>query len=233
VFGVPEDVVVSTAYDLSNTTKTVLGMFVDGNGKYEERSYPSNSDYKYLYTIRSLKVGDVGIVMEPVGYTDAAQRVVGKLSVIGTMPIPPPGPVPPPTPVAKHIRLSIVIDHENVSPEVAAVLNALVGWNSFFDSGNDYRKYDMTSTEPAAREAVKQLNATIPGIVVADKDTGAVIYTGSLPATFADLKNLVGRLTFTALFVVAVQLLQIRGSCQPCSRLLVLRRNGPMSRLTE
>lgn len=146
----------------------------------------------HLYSIEAVSKGAVEILVLPKG-TEVIRQVVTVED--GTKPNPPPDPEPDPTPTAKHLRLSIVEDSQNRSPDTAILLNALAGWNGLHDSGHEYRLYDIATKEPSGIEAIGKLNGLAPAIIVQNKDTGAVVYKGALPVTFADLQALVGRLT--------------------------------------
>lgn len=180
--------------------KDADGIFADGDGTPETREFDPS---EHIYLIQGLRPCKTEICMVPEGVAKKADIIRQVLIVSGEGPKPPPDPDPKPdpkpdpepTPTAKHLRLSIIFDHQNVAPEVAILMNALVGWNSFFDAGSEYRKYDITTPEPEGIKAIEQLNGPTPGIVVTNKDTGEVIHKGPLPATFSDLKVLVGRLT--------------------------------------
>lgn len=178
--------------------KDADGIFADGDGTPETREFDPS---EHIYLVQGLRPCKTEICMVPDGVTKKMDIVRQVLVVSGEGPQPPPDPEPKPdpkpdpTPTAKHIRMSILIDHENISPDLAIVLSAFVGWNSYFDDGNEYRKYDITHTEPDALRLITELGSTVPGVVITNKDTGAQIFKGPFPATFSDLKSLVGRLT--------------------------------------
>ena len=107
----------------------------------------------------------------------------------------PPTPDPIPQPKAESVTIAIVDDGLNRSAETAAVLNGLCVWNAFFDAGSGYRIYDVETKESRGIAARKELGETIPGIVITDKATRKVIHKGPVPATFEELKAIVGSLT--------------------------------------
>lgn len=174
---------------------TFRGRFAGGD-KVETRTFAS----QYLYAVTALVGGKAELIAVPVGVAseDNIKRVM--LTVTGPRPPPDPDPQPDPPdpepqPNVKHVRISVITDLDNMPQSVATVLNALVGWNELFDSGSDYRLYDIQTTERSGKTAIEQLNGPAPGIVFTDKDTGAVLHKGPLPEKFSDLKKLKGDLT--------------------------------------
>jgi hypothetical protein len=63
------------------------------------------------------------------------------------------------------------------------------------DSGNDWRAYALTTGEARGKQAITDLNGPVPGIVIYEKTTRKMIHRGDLPATFDELKKLIGGLT--------------------------------------
>lgn len=198
-------------YDVSFREHTFIGTFVDGRlddkGKRvfdEERTVPSNKEYKYAYKIKGLKVGAVGLVLVPEGVTQRDKISSITLTVVdGSKPNPGPAPKPEPSPgpdpdpdpdpvKAENIRVCIIEDTMNRSPETAAVLNSLVGWTAFVDAGNQYRLYDKSTKEPAGVAAVAAAGTTpLPAMVVYDNKTGAMITATALPGSFSGFKTIV------------------------------------------
>lgn len=196
-------------YDVSLREHTFIGTFVDGRlddkGKRvfdEERTVPSNKEYKYAYKIKGVKAGSVGLVLVPEGVTQRDKISSITLTVTdGSKPNPPPGPTPKPepdpdpdpTPIkAENIRVCIIEDTMNRSPETAAVLNSLVGWTAFADAGNQYRLYDKSTKEPAGVAAITAAGIIpLPAMVVYDNKTGAMITATALPGSFSGFKTIV------------------------------------------
>jgi hypothetical protein len=173
---------------------TVFSRFADGSGDFEERTYSG----KCIMLVRPVAKGRVVLVEVADLVTPDVDRVRRTLNVMGPRPPPEPDPDPdpdPPFPVVPHVRLSVITDSENTSLPVATVLNGLVAWNELLDSGSEYRLYDIATTESEGVKAIGQLNSAAPGIVITDKGTGIIVHRGPLPATFDELKLLVGRLT--------------------------------------
>jgi len=178
----------------------VRGIFADGTGETETRTYQS----KNLYFVNAIKAGSTELLVVPVGVSDESQIVRQVLTVtVGPRPPPGPGPEPQPnpqpkpepTPQAENVSLAIVEDTMNRSPEMAITMNGLVGWTAFVDSGNDWRAYDLTTGEARGQKAITDLNGPSPGIVVYNKATGTMIHRGDMPATIDELKTLIGGLT--------------------------------------
>jgi len=153
-----------------------------------------------LYFLRGVSPGVVCVDLIPVGLkteNSIARHVV--TVVDGTNPNPPPkpdpGPGPTPQPTAKTVSIAIVEDTMNRSPDMAILMNQLVAWAAFTDAGNDWRAYDLATTELRGMASVSTLNGIFPGIVVCDKATKKLIHSGPMPATIDELKALVRRLT--------------------------------------
>jgi hypothetical protein len=175
----------------------VRGMFVDGTGKIETRTYSS----PYVYFVTAKTSGKTELILIPIGVTAQQDIVRQVLTVSGIGPQPPPGPgpepqpEPEPTPQATNVSLAIVEDTMNRTPEMAITMNGIVGWTAFVDSGNDWRAYDLTTGEARGKKAITDLNGPSPGIVIYDKATGKMIHRGDMPATIDELKTLIGGLT--------------------------------------
>jgi len=167
--------------------------FADGTGQWESRTY---SD-KHIYVLSPVKSGTCELLLIPEGVQSAIEIVRQKLTVSGQGPNPPPGPGPGPNPhpVAKNVSVAIVEDTMNRSPDTAILMNQLVAWSEFADAGNDWRAYDLKTGEAKGKQAITDLNGPVPGIVVYDKSNRKMIHRGDLPATFEDLKKLIGGLT--------------------------------------
>lgn len=173
---------------------TFRGRFAGGDGKVETRKFQG----PYLYAVTATVAGKAELIVVPVGVSNAdqVQRVV--LTVEGARPPPPgpgPEPEPGPQPVVKNVSIAIIEDTMNRSPDTAILMNQLVAWAEFVDSGNDWRAYDLTTGELRGKRAITDLNGPSPGIVIYEHGTLKVLHRGLLPATFAELKALVGSLT--------------------------------------
>ena len=175
-----------------------MAKFADGTGKIELRTYTS----PYLYFIQAAAKGEAEILMIPSGVTTESDIVRQQLTVMGPRPPPDDGeddkPIPPdpPQPVASHVRLVVVEDTLNRSPETAILLNALVGWTAFLDDGNEYRLYDQTTGETKGKQSVKDIGTTpMPAMVIYDKTSGAILKVGSLSPTIDELRTTIKGLT--------------------------------------
>lgn len=175
---------------------TFRGRFAGGDNQVETRKFVG----PFLYAVTAETAGKAELIVIPVGVSsaDQVQRIV--LTVEGARPPPPIPPdddeiEPPPIPVTKHVSLAIVEDTMNRSPDTAMLMNALVAWTEFVDSGNDWRAYDLTTGEGRGKKAITDLNGPAPGIVIYVKPGGQMIHRGDMPATFDGLKKLIGGLT--------------------------------------
>lgn len=177
----------------------VRGKFSDGTGKIETRNYAS----EWVYFVTTKGTGTAELILIPEGVMDEKDIVRQVLVVSGSGPNPPPGPDPPPepppnppTPKATHVRLAIVEDTLNRSPDTAILMNQLVGWNEFLDAGHQWRQYDKASTEPKGVQAKTDAGSTpLPAMVIYDLDSGKVLLAAPLVKTFAELKTTIGGLT--------------------------------------
>lgn len=173
----------------------VRGKFADGTGKVETRIFKSPN----LYFINAVTPGKVEILIYHSKLTEEKDIPRYTLTVMGQSPKPPPIPDPSPGPnpepdtvKAENIRVCIIEDVLNRSPETAAVLNSLVGWTAFADAGNQYRLYDKSTKEPAGVAAVAAAGTTpLPAMVVYDNKTGALITATALPGSFSGFKTIV------------------------------------------
>ncbi len=177
---------------------SVDGIFADSEGKPETRVFdPSES----TYLIQGLKPCKTELIMIPVGVTEKTAIYRQILTVSGSGPKPPPDPDPPPTPdppqpTAKHVRLAIVEDTLNRSPDTAILMNALVGWNAFLDAGNQWRQYDKSTSEPKGVQAKTDAGTiTLPAMVLYDLDSGELLKAEPLSKTFAELQAKIGAIT--------------------------------------
>lgn len=125
VFDVPAGYTTIKEYDVSTVSRSFLGKFVGGNGKAdEERTYPSNKDYKYIYSVRALKKGTTGLVTVPVGVDSQDKITQNMITVMSEAPNPPPEPDPddddtPEPPPAPTISFKVIFVKES-----GATLNA-------------------------------------------------------------------------------------------------------------
>ena len=171
----------------------VRGVFVDGADKIETRTYTS----PFVYFVTAKASGKTELILIPTGITSQADIVRQVLTVSGVGPKPPPDDdtKPKPQPTIKNVSIAIVEDTMNRSPDMAILMNQMHAWTAFVDSGNDWRSYDLTTGEPKGKQAITDLNGPAPGIVIYDKANRTMIHRGNMPATFAELKTLIGGLT--------------------------------------
>ena len=171
----------------------VMAKFADGSDTIELRTF----DAPYLYFVQAVGKGKTEILIVPVGVSSEAEITRQMLTVSGARPPPDDKTDPvPPTPVASHVRLVIVEDTLNRSPETAILLNQLVGWTAFLDDGNEYRLYDQTTGEATGKQAKIDAGTTpLPAMVIYDKATGAILKVGSLSPTIDELRATIGGLT--------------------------------------
>jgi len=115
----PEGFVAIKEYDVSTISRSFLGRMADGNGNPdEERVCPTNAAYKYVYSVRAIKPGNIELLIAPVGVTSKQDVTRQKLTVMGNAPQPPPtpiDPVDPPVPVPRPTGLRVLILYEETA----------------------------------------------------------------------------------------------------------------------
>lgn len=109
-------------------------------------------------------------------------------------PVDPPKPVQPIAPVVpvkRHLFLSVVEDPLNRTADTAIVLSAVKAWNGFRTDGDDYRFYDIRTTEEKGKRAVQSAGALLPALVIHDMDTGGLLTAVALPKTIDGVTQVV------------------------------------------
>lgn len=147
----------STDTGVKQTRYTFMGRFADGNGSFdEERTYPSQPDYNFIYTVHALKQGTVELILDPVGIQIEEERVRHTLTLMGIGPLPPPIPDPNPEPEPDPkpptgVRV-LIIYNENASLKQLDVINSLevINWMDTNtvkgeDGRPEWRRWDWTS----------------------------------------------------------------------------------------
>jgi hypothetical protein len=174
---------------------TFRGRFAGGD-KIETRTFSG----PHLHLVTAIMPGKAEVIVIPQGVTCQEDIIRQVLTVSGVGPKPPPDEdtIPPdddPIPAVENVSVAIVEDTMNRSPDTAILMNGLVAWTEFVDSGNDWRAYDLKTGEARGKQAITDLNGPVPGIVIYEKTTRKMIHRGDLPATFDELKKLIGGLT--------------------------------------
>jgi hypothetical protein len=194
--------------------RSFLGKFVDGNGRSdEERTYPSNEEFKYIYSVRATKKGIIELISIPEGVTDAKNVQRHTLTVMGLAPQPPPDvvPVTPPDVVPvnppKGLRVMMLFN-EDATREVLTTVNsaATYEWLNLncakgADGRPEWRKWDRTSMEnpeflkredPVWKTLYESVKSQLPqgAVVVIAADTKVHIFpVGSIEATLRSLNK--------------------------------------------
>jgi len=174
----------------------VKSKFADGTGKMESRTFTS----KYLYFVEALKKGEVEMLIIPEGAISKSQSQRHKIVVMGQAPNPPPGPGPTPDPdpvpvPTGNVVIAIVEDAQNRKPDTAILLNAMASWNSLKDAGNDWRLYDVATSEPKGKQAVEDAKSVeLPAMIIRDKETDKILRVIPLPKDFDSLKRILSEL---------------------------------------
>lgn len=193
IFDFPEGLVEVDSDDGARPMK-VKGKFADGTGKVETRTFTS----KHLYFVNALKSGEMEMLIVPEGAISKTQSQRHKITVMGQAPNPPPGPgpIPGPTPVPTgNVVISIVEDVQNRKPDTAILLNAMTSWNSLKDAGNDWRLYDVATSEPKGKQAIEDAKSSeLPAMIIRDKETDKILRVIPLPKDFDSLKRILSEL---------------------------------------
>jgi len=174
----------------------VKGKFADGTGKVETRTFTS----KHLYFVNAVKSGEMEMLIIPEGAISKEQSQRHKIVVMGQGPIPPPepGPTPDPDPIpvpTGNVVIAIVEDAQNRKPDTAILLNAMASWNSLKDAGNDWRLYDVATSETRGKQAVEDAkSAELPAMIIRDKETDKILRVIPLPKDFDSLKRILSEL---------------------------------------
>ena len=191
IFDFPEGLVEIDSDDGARPMK-VKGKFADGTGKVETRTFTS----KYLYFVNAVKSGEMEMLIIPEGAISKTQSQLHKIVVMGQGPKPPPEPDPEPMPVPTgNVVIAIVEDAQNRKPDTAILLNAMASWNSLKDAGNDWRLYDVATTEPKGIQAVEDAKSSeLPAMIIRDKETDKILRVIPLPKDFDSLKRILSEL---------------------------------------
>jgi hypothetical protein len=197
IFDFPEGLVEIDSDDGARPMK-VKGKFADGTGKVETRTFTS----KHLYFVNAVKAGQMEMLIIPEGAISKTQSQRHKIVVMGQGPIPPPDPDPEPEPEPEpmpvptgNVVISIVEDAQNRKPDTAILLNAMAGWNALKDAGNDWRLYDVATSEPKGKQAVEDAkSAELPAMIIRDKETDKILRVIPLPKDFDSLKRILSEL---------------------------------------
>ncbi len=195
------------AFEESQGPIRVRGLFVDGSGKIETRTYNS----PYVYFVTAVASGKTELILIPEGVTsqDDIVRQVLTVSGIGPRPGPePPTPDPddppiPPGPVSSFRVIFVVESGDTLNAKQTAIAGAaeirnyltakttpeggLAGW----------RQYDPQQTtaneQPTIKklwDAVKQKLLPAPCLVIETNGTATVMaYPADVSATMAILKK--------------------------------------------
>jgi hypothetical protein len=186
VFDVPSGYTTIKEYDVSTISRSFLGKFVDGNGQSdEERTYPSTKDYKYIYSIRALKKGTVGLVTVPVGVDSKDKITQNMITVMSEAPNPPPDPKPdpdddnPPTPTTSFRVIFVKESGATLNPEQTAIpaakaIRDYLNEKTTSENGSvGWKEYDpqmVTTNEPptmkALWEATKNQITYVPCMII-------------------------------------------------------------------
>jgi hypothetical protein len=93
------------------------------------------------------------------------------------------------------VVIAIVEDAQNRKPDTAILLNAMASWNSLKDAGNDWRLYDVATSETKGKQAVEDAkSAELPAMIIRDKETDKILRVIPLPKDFDSLKRILSEL---------------------------------------
>lgn len=133
--------------------------------------------------------------------TDFASKTQASLRVTcNQAPQPPPDddvrPQPRPEPKAKNVRLFVIHNVNKITPDAAIVLNATATWDAFTAAGNDWKFFDIATTDEYEKQIIEDVgNMTLPTIAIYDKASGKLLDSEPLPKSVIALEALVERYT--------------------------------------
>lgn len=171
----------------------VRGVFVDGTGKPETRTYAGPD----VYIIDAAHAGKGEVIVLPVGASEPTDRIPIEV-VDGTGPQPPPDPKPddPPAPKAKALYLAIIRDPMTVTPEQARLIGDTVFLDSLKRDGHEWDSYTNTSEDARRLNYLTMVEGvTLPALLLLDKDTGRKLRAVPLPKDKAGVTALVKEVT--------------------------------------
>lgn len=123
------------------------GKFADGAGKVETRTYKG----KHVFTVDAVHTGKVELLIVPVG-GDAKSVIRRTLEVTGARPPPDPQPKPDPKPQpnkVEKLRVILVRDAGDMTPEMSTLTTDLPYWKSLSDQGHVWRFYHTGDADAA------------------------------------------------------------------------------------
>ena len=163
------------------------GRFADGAGKVETRSYKG----KHVFTVDAVHTGKVELLLIPVG--GAAKDVIRRTLDVdaGTGPRPPPDddPKPKPAPKVDKLRVILVRDAGNMTPEISQLTTDLPFWKSLSDRGHVWRFYHTTDAD--ASPYVADAAGKDAVLIYDDKNTKTPLRVIPLPAKKAAIEDAV------------------------------------------
>lgn len=167
------------------STKDRVGWAVSKHGDVKLLVLPNNLGYAF-----SLQ-GDafVEFFLTDVNLKAVSTRITCNQApqpppIVDPKPGPKPDPAPvPPVPKAEKLKLAVVYDIKNMTPDTAKVLAATDIWDGFEKAGHKWIFYPNKSTEPGAIQALADAGPSgLPKLVVYDLTTGAKLAVLPLPA---------------------------------------------------
>lgn len=184
------------------TTETgpikIRGMFVDGNGKRETRTFPG----KFVVTVEGMAAGRCELFVIPQGVTSESAIIRRRLEVVVDVPTPDPKPDPKPDPDVQPVtptKLWVVIIEE--TSEAASNRGAMLSDAKLIDRMNTKQHRfrvvdkDVVGTDgrpPAdiARFLTASKGKSLPQLFLVD-EKGHPRFSGDMPKSAADLLALI------------------------------------------
>lgn len=128
----------------------VKAKFIDGGDKIVTRVFKGKS----LWFVEAVGVGDVELIVIPLGLTKEGDVIRKTINVNGGQaPQPPPGPTPPgPVPTASKLQIVTFDDYKSRAADqpTAALLGDVGYWNTVRTAGHKFRSYDLANPGASA-----------------------------------------------------------------------------------
>ncbi len=129
-----------------------------------------------------------------VGVVDGKLTEFARTTITTTGSGPGPGPGPGPTPVTGPLHVTFVVDLNNVTPELAVVLNSQTLRQSITSKGNFFRLYDLKSPVVAQKKldsVVQRVGGS--AVMVIQRNDGHVLVAQAIPRTEAEVITVINQ----------------------------------------
>jgi len=148
---------------------------------------PAAPEGVYRFTLIAVGIPDGESEID----ADAAIHVVTVESAAPPVPPAPPGPAPGPLPVSGTIHVSLVLDLDSLTPEVARLRESPKARAAFEGLNVVYRTYAHTSPDATRLNLVALAGKVgLPAVLIQDQ-TGKILWSGRAPPSESEMIALV------------------------------------------